>query len=266
MNQNQKRYRNGYNKNDLDLEDHCENNESENNSGLSEIDDDILLLNEKIEELDTTDIESLSGSSSGNWSTESEDGEETDEYSKNILRQKKYLKRLLKQRHSNSSIESISDVSDISDDLSVDHSYRYSKYSRLNNFPVQIICMESCANTLDELIEDKKYDITNIEWLSILFQICFGLSVAQKQLDFVHNDLHSSNIMFSSTDLEKLYFSIKNKFYAIPTFNKITKIIDFGRAHLVLTIIYFLVMYLKKMETLKDNIVIHITIKCQVAK
>jgi hypothetical protein len=199
---------------------------NENSDDLSDIENDILLLNEKIDEIDTSDIESLNNSSSEHWFTESEDGEDTENYSKNVLRQKKYLK----QRQSNSSIETISDVSDISDDLSVDHSYKYSKYCRLNDFPVQIICMESCANTLDELIEDKKYDITETEWLSILFQICFGLSVAQKHIDFVHNDLHSSNIMFCSTDLEKIYFSIKNKFYAIPTFNKITKIIDFGRA------------------------------------
>jgi len=73
-------------------------------------------------------------------------------------------------------------------------------------------------------------EICDEEWLSILFQICFGLAVAQKKYHFVHNDLHSSNIMFSKTQQEFLFFEINKKIYKIPTFGKITKIIDFGRA------------------------------------
>ena len=46
----------------------------------------------------------------------------------------------------------------------------------------------------------------------------------------MHNDIHSSNIMFKKTELEYLYFKFRNKYFKIPTFNKITKIIDFGRA------------------------------------
>ena len=59
----------------------------------------------------------------------------------------------------------------------------------------------------DNLIENG-YDICEMEWKSILFQICFGLSVAQKNYDFVHNDLHSSNIMFKETPDEYLYFKL----------------------------------------------------------
>ena len=72
--------------------------------------------------------------------------------------------------------------------------------------------------------------ISDIEWKSILFQICFGLSVAQKEYNFIHNDLHSSNIMFKNTKIEFLYYKFGEKYFKIPTFNKITKIIDFGRA------------------------------------
>ena len=130
--------------------------------------------------------------------------------------------------NSNSDINSISSFGSISNDSGMD--LKFLKFVRLKNFPVQISCMELFDKTLDELIDDKKYTITDLEWKSILFQICFGLSVAQKHFNFVHNDLHSSNIMFKETELSYLYFFIQNKYYKIPTFGKITKIIDFGRA------------------------------------
>ena len=84
--------------------------------------------------------------------------------------------------------------------------------------------------TLDNYIEKTDNNIPDVEWKSILFQVCFGLAVAQKNFDFVHNDLHSSNIMFKTTDLEYLYFNFKGTYFKIPTFGKISKIIDFGRA------------------------------------
>ena len=123
---------------------------------------------------------------------------------------------------------------------------KFSQFSRLNDFPVQVICMEDCGITLDQLISDKKYEIENTEWKSILFQICFGLAVTQKKFNFVHNDLHSSNIMLKKTDIEYLYFHKNNTYYKIPTFNKITKIIDFGRATFNIEHNIFLVMYLVK--------------------
>ena len=101
-------------------------------------------------------------------------------------------------------------------------------YAKLNNFPVQLIAMEKMSLTLDELIEKKT--ICEQEWLAILFQVIFGLSVAQKHFKFTHNDLHSSNIMLKPTKIPYLYFAVKGSFYRIPTFGKITKIIDFARA------------------------------------
>lgn len=117
-----------------------------------------------------------------------------------------------------------------SDDLSNFGNYKHINYAQLKDFPVQLSIMELCSKTLDELIEDDDYDLTNTEWKSILFQVCFGMAVAQKHFDFVHNDLHSSNIMLSDTTEEYLYYKFKNKTYKIPTFGKIAKIIDFGRA------------------------------------
>jgi hypothetical protein len=103
-------------------------------------------------------------------------------------------------------------------------------YCCVNDYPVQINCIEMLEYTLDTYIERTHNNISEIEWKSILFQICFGLSVAQKHYDFVHNDLHSSNIMFKETDMEYLYYNFKGTCFKIPTFGKIVKIIDFGRA------------------------------------
>ena len=36
--------------------------------------------------------------------------------------------------------------------------------------------------------------------------------------------------MFKNTNLEYIYFNFKGKYFKVPTFGKITKIIDFGRA------------------------------------
>ena len=102
------------------------------------------------------------------------------------------------------------------------------KYLCLKDFPTQLICMEKLEKTLDDLLDEGM--LGDKEWLSILFQICFGLAVAQKKFHFVHNDLHSSNIMFTPTDKTYLYYDINNKMYKIPTYGRITKIIDFGRA------------------------------------
>jgi hypothetical protein len=135
-----------------------------------------------------------------------------------------------KDSNSDSKISDETTLSIDSDDLSNFGSYKHINYAQLKDFPVQLSVMELCSKTLDELIEDDDYDLTNTEWKSILFQVCFGMAVAQKHFDFVHNDLHSSNIMLSDTTEEYLYYKFKNKTYKIPTFGKIAKIIDFGRA------------------------------------
>jgi hypothetical protein len=68
------------------------------------------------------------------------------------------------------------------------------------------------------------------EWASYLFQIIFALAVAQKHYNFTHNDLHSNNIMYKETKAKYLYYKFKGQYFKIPTYGKIMKIIDFGRA------------------------------------
>jgi hypothetical protein len=95
-------------------------------------------------------------------------------------------------------------------------------------FPVQVICMENCENTLDDLIFSN--DLSNEEWLSALMQIIMTLITYQKAFSFTHNDLHTNNVMYNETDKKFLYYRFNGKVYKVPTFGRIFKIIDFGRS------------------------------------
>ena len=95
-------------------------------------------------------------------------------------------------------------------------------------FPVQVICMEKCEQTFDDLIVN--HDISTDEWFSAFMQIIMILLTYQTLFSFTHNDLHTNNIMYNKTNLKYIYYSYKKKYYKVPTFGKIYKIIDFGRA------------------------------------
>ena len=98
----------------------------------------------------------------------------------------------------------------------------------IDKFPIQIIALEQCKNTLDYLLVE---DIVNEEELgSIVIQILMILITYQKLFDFTHNDLHTNNIMYIETEKKYLYYKYNDKHYKVKTFGKIFKIIDFGRA------------------------------------
>jgi hypothetical protein len=102
------------------------------------------------------------------------------------------------------------------------------RYVYINNFPVQLICLEKCEGTMDELFEKDKMDLKTSA--SALFQIVMILLTYQKVFHFTHNDLHTNNIMYVETDIEYLYYKYKNTIYKVPTYGKIFKLIDFGRS------------------------------------
>ena len=107
-------------------------------------------------------------------------------------------------------------------------------YALIKNFPVQIICLEKMDNTLDSLLDDDERDeeekLSTKEWTSCLFQIIMILITYQKIFDFTHNDLHTNNIMFQKTDKKFINYKYNNTYYRVPTYGRIYKIIDFGRA------------------------------------
>jgi hypothetical protein len=100
----------------------------------------------------------------------------------------------------------------------------------LNNFPVQVIAMECCENTLDSLLVEHGENMSDEEWGAIVMQILMILITYQKAFGFTHNDLHTNNIMYISTPEKFLYYKVNNQLYKVPTFGRLYKIIDFGRA------------------------------------
>jgi hypothetical protein len=97
----------------------------------------------------------------------------------------------------------------------------------IHQFPVQIIALEQCKDTLDALLMES---IPSEELTSVLFQVIMSLVMYQNLYQFTHNDLHTNNIMYVETTEPYLYYTHKNVHYKVPTYGRIFKIIDFGRA------------------------------------
>jgi len=111
------------------------------------------------------------------------------------------------------------DDESMSDD--VQHGY-------INNFPVQLICLEKCIGTIDDLLIKRKLDENKAA--AALFQVIMTLIAYQKMFHFTHNDLHTNNIMYIETDEPYLYYKYENITYKVPTYGRIFKLIDFGRS------------------------------------
>jgi hypothetical protein len=95
-------------------------------------------------------------------------------------------------------------------------------------FPVQLICIEKCNDTLDSLLGDN--ELCEEELFACMAQIIFILITYQRLFGFTHNDLHTNNIVFTDTNKKFILYTYNNVTYKIPTYGKIYKIIDFGRS------------------------------------
>lgn len=160
--------------------------------------------NENIDKCDDSDDElndETSSDSEENYSSGSDNGDqehwETDEDADN---------------------ESFSGLSDEDDEI----------FGYIHNFPIQMICLEKCEGTLDELFVKNQVDLKL--GASAFFQVIMSLLAYQKAFKLTHNDLHTNNIMWIKTDLEFLTYRFAGKVYKVPTYGKLFKLIDFGRA------------------------------------
>ena len=207
---------------DIDFEDAFETNE-DTSSNIIHLSD-ISLLEEFIPKKEDSNIDiktsvkdnnsdsmcsSRSSQTSGSDTSEDDEEEESEEQT----------------QEDQEGYDSASDDSDDTDDS--DDSDEYLE-AEIPQFPVQIIAMEKLVMTLDKYI-DLEF-IPKEEWLSIFMQIFMNLLTYKAAFNFTHNDLHTNNIMFCLTDKEYLYYKFNKKFYKVPTFGKIYKIIDFGRS------------------------------------
>ncbi|AVK75957.1 hypothetical protein pneo_cds_350 [Pandoravirus neocaledonia] len=121
-----------------------------------------------------------------------------------------------------------------------------------DGFPVQATIMQFLDGTLGSLIKDGFFaavpggqptrPLDYRKAMALAAQVVFGLAAAQAGYGIVHNDFHNDNIAYENVpDDAVLYYraepsdgtdgpSAGGRYYAVPTFGKVYKMIDFGRA------------------------------------
>lgn len=110
--------------------------------------------------------------------------------------------------------------------------------AKINNFPVMMMFTEPSTGTMDDLLNtfddfecgpgDRKWEEL---WTAWIFQILAALSVLQSFFGFTHNDLHTNNIVWSSTEEKYFYYTNRDgTVWRIPTYGKVFRLIDFGRS------------------------------------
>jgi len=101
-------------------------------------------------------------------------------------------------------------------------------FIKIQSFPIQVVALEQCEQTLDAFITSCR--ISDEEYGSIVAQIIMILITYQKVFGLTHNDLHTNNIMYVKTDRQYVFYKHDGRHYKVPTFGKVYKIIDYGRA------------------------------------
>lgn len=100
-------------------------------------------------------------------------------------------------------------------------------WATFKDVPVITTVMEPCEGTFYDLLKTSKDPAHHTAWVA---QIVFALAYAQRSHGFVHNDLHGNNVMFVSTNEPTLFYNVGGTCYAVATYGKLLKIIDFDRA------------------------------------
>ena len=111
-------------------------------------------------------------------------------------------------------------------------------FADIQQFPVMMIFTEMSEGTMDDLLDDfeqvgsepgtKAWEQT---WKAWIFQVLAALSTAQTLFGFTHNDLHTNNVVWTHTEKKHLLYKTRGgTYFKVPTYGKIFRIIDFGRA------------------------------------
>ena len=133
-----------------------------------------------------------------------------------------------------------SDCSEESDDSdeSDESDNAYSVFVELKSYPVMMIFQEEADGVLDDLLEDddavgapQGTAEWEARWTAWTFQVIAALCAAQGLLGFTHNDLHTNNIVWTATDDSWLFYKSRDgTVWRVPTYGRILRLIDFGRA------------------------------------
>jgi hypothetical protein len=176
-----------------------------------ELGDEIVLDN--VEELETEHVESLMGDLNNVFEDEiSADDDDDDESSVSTS----YIFGV----HS-------CDCNDLDEDDDEDaESGDAFAWATFTNVPVHLTVMEQCDGVFYDLMLCNPEEDKRLAWLT---QVMFALAYAQRNFGFVHNDLHSNNVMYVPTEREWLYYNLAGTLYKVPTYGYLIKIIDFER-------------------------------------
>lgn len=118
-----------------------------------------------------------------------------------------------------------------SDSDSEESGEEYSVYAEFENYPTMLIFQEKMEGVLDDLLESAEGNEGEARWTAWTFQIIAALCAAQGVLGFTHNDLHTNNIVWAETEESWLFYKSRDgTVFRVPTYGKIFRIIDFGRA------------------------------------
>jgi len=141
------------------------------------------------------------------------------------------------------SADSMNEVSFVEGSLassteSSDQDNDYIIYADIQNYPVMLILSEINTATMDKLLTD--FDSVGASpgtaewearWTAWIFQVLSAISCVQTILGFTHNDLHTNNVVWSETEEEFIYYKTQaDVIFRVPTYGKLFKVIDFGRA------------------------------------
>ena len=127
-----------------------------------------------------------------------------------------------------------SDDSDYSDEIGKE----VKLFAALSEFPTMLMFLESNKDTMDSLLDNdeevgfkKGTPEWENTWIAWLFQVTAALCQIQSLWAMTHNDLHSNNILWTPTNKPILYYStLDGRKWKVPTYGKLFRIIDFGRA------------------------------------
>ena len=102
--------------------------------------------------------------------------------------------------------------------------------------------VEKSEGSLDGLFYKMKNELPTLDFLNILMSLILQVLLTINYLNnndflvyFNHNDLHTANVLYSSTSEEIISYNLQNGVIRLRTFSLLAKIWDFGTSNMELT-------------------------------
>lgn len=141
------------------------------------------------------------------------------------------------RRKTSSTHEDDEDEFTATDDEDEDEDDGVPIFMEVSNFPVMLLYLEQFEGVMDDLVhhpealDDEEPPVKReTMWAAWIFQVIAALCTVQHLASLTHNDLHTNNIAWRTTDEPFLYYAKRDgTYWKVPTYGKIFVIIDYGR-------------------------------------